>query len=108
VAVRCPCKDRCQGYSPYYPSDCELVGQPKSIPERFANKVGGYVGEGMRNADGFMATLLTGLVGGGTAAWVLKNADHFEVWECPECKCEVCYAVLDDSTRNVIAEIADC
>jgi hypothetical protein len=65
----------------------------------------------MREAEGFMATLLTGLVGGGAAAWVLANADHFEVWECQECKCEVCYAVVgdsDNSTRNIIAEIADC
>ena len=81
------------------------------MPQRFANQLGRGVNETVSMNDSFLSKLLGGLVAGGTAAYVLHKGDSYEVFQCSDCLCEVCYAIMSDEggrQKVKIGEIATC
>jgi len=112
MTIPCPCKDKCSGYRLTFQPNCELVEECKTIPDRFKIRQGEMLAEHAIEGEGHpLAKLLSAMAGGWLLSKVDDVVDSYEVWRCPDCRCEICYAIQQtDSSkkRTNIAEIASC
>jgi hypothetical protein len=81
------------------------------MPQRFVSAMGGSIGNTVNMNEGFLGKLLGGIVATGAAAFAMGKGDSYEVFECPDCRCEVCFGYFSDegSRRKMkVGEIASC